>query len=100
MSRLFWNTRCVDGREMRHDPCHDDPYLETDIGQCGECDGEGCDRAAAEPITMDDLDDMCGDGWPEPLPVVIAKEIATLGALGMFITAVMLWADIIMDMPI
>jgi len=35
-------TRCVDGRLMRHDPQPDDPYLETDIGQCPECEGEGC----------------------------------------------------------
>ena len=35
-------TRCVDGRTMRHDPQPDDPYLETDIGQCEECEGEGC----------------------------------------------------------
>jgi hypothetical protein len=34
--------RCVDGRAMRHDPQSDDPYLETDIGQCEECEGRGC----------------------------------------------------------
>ena len=28
---------------MRHDPQPDDPCLETDIGQCEECDGEGCE---------------------------------------------------------
>ena len=39
---LSRSTRCDDGRLMRHDPQDDDPYLETDIGQCPECDGEGC----------------------------------------------------------
>lgn len=29
--------RCVDGRLFRHDPQHDDPYLETDVGECPEC---------------------------------------------------------------
>lgn len=50
--------RCLEGRLWRHDPQHDDPYLETDVGQCPECDGEGCDRAAAEPIEMEDLVDV------------------------------------------
>lgn len=95
MSRIYSNTRCVDGREYRHDPMPDDPYLETDIGQCTECDGEGCDRAAAEPITMDDLDDMAGDGYAEPFHVAIAKELAAIGALGMFIAATLLWSGII-----
>lgn len=27
---------------MRHDAQPDDPYLETDIGECPDCDGEGC----------------------------------------------------------
>lgn len=45
MRKPFWDRahRCVDGRVMRHDPQHDDPYLETDIGQCEECEGGGCD---------------------------------------------------------
>lgn len=34
--------RCQDGRLMRHDPQPDDPYLETDVGACEECRGEGC----------------------------------------------------------
>lgn len=33
--------RCVDGRLMRHDPQHDDPELETDVGRCPDCDGNG-----------------------------------------------------------
>ncbi len=27
---------------MRHDPQLDDPYLETDLGKCPECDGANC----------------------------------------------------------
>lgn len=34
--------RCVDGRLYRHDPQHDDPDLETDVGACPDCDGKGC----------------------------------------------------------
>ena len=34
--------RCIDGRLMRHDPQPDDPDLETDIGQCEVCEGNGC----------------------------------------------------------
>ena len=33
---------CVGGRLMRHDPQFDDPELETDIGECPDCGGEGC----------------------------------------------------------
>lgn len=36
------DTRCVEGRTFRHDPQFDDPDLETDIGECRECDGKGC----------------------------------------------------------
>ncbi len=36
------DTRCEDGRLMRHDPQNDDPHLETDIGKCPECEGNGC----------------------------------------------------------
>lgn len=34
--------RCVEGRLWRHDPQQDDPDLETDIGQCPDCSGDGC----------------------------------------------------------
>jgi hypothetical protein len=34
--------RCVEGRLFRHDPQSDDPYLETDVGQCPDCEGDGC----------------------------------------------------------
>lgn len=44
-------TRCVDGRTMRHDPQPDDPGLETDIGQCEECSGDGCDALEAKCAT-------------------------------------------------
>ena len=43
--------RCIEGRLWRHDPQSDDPDLETDIGQCPDCSGDGCgdDR---EPVTV------------------------------------------------
>lgn len=34
------------GRVIRHDPQHDDPYLETDIGKCPECEGKGCETTS------------------------------------------------------
>lgn len=34
--------RCVEGHLFRHDPQSDDPDLETDVGQCPDCSGEGC----------------------------------------------------------
>jgi hypothetical protein len=42
--------RCVEGRLFRHDPQHDDPYLETDVGQCPDCSGEGYGDDG-EPVT-------------------------------------------------
>lgn len=36
--------RCIEGRLFRHDPQHDDPDLETDVGQCPDCEGDGCMR--------------------------------------------------------
>ena len=44
MSRLtlYRSMRCVEGRLLRHDPQPDDPYLETDVGECPDCGGEGC----------------------------------------------------------
>jgi CO dehydrogenase/acetyl-CoA synthase gamma subunit (corrinoid Fe-S protein) len=47
---------CVDGRLMRHDPQPDDPYLQIDIGTCGECEGEGCDRMYAR-LAVEDCQD-------------------------------------------
>jgi hypothetical protein len=40
---MMSETRCVEGRCMRHDPQLDDPYFETDIGECAECGGKGCE---------------------------------------------------------
>jgi len=34
--------RCIEGRLTRHDPQDDDPYLETDVGECPGCSGDGC----------------------------------------------------------
>jgi hypothetical protein len=34
--------RCVEGRLYRHEPQTDDPYLETDVGQCPDFEGVGC----------------------------------------------------------
>lgn len=34
--------RCVEGRLFRHDPQWDDPDLETDVGECPDCSGDGC----------------------------------------------------------
>ncbi len=36
-----YETHCVDGRLMRHDPMPDDPYLQTDVGKCPDCNGTG-----------------------------------------------------------
>jgi hypothetical protein len=35
--------RCVEGRIWRHDPQDEDPYCETDRGECEECGGKGCE---------------------------------------------------------
>lgn len=42
--------RCIEGRLFRHDPQHDDPYLETDVGECPDCSGDGCGDAG-EPVS-------------------------------------------------
>lgn len=41
------DTRCIDGRLFRHQPFPDDPYYEHDVGQCSECQGEGCNKTCA-----------------------------------------------------
>lgn len=42
--------RCIEGRLVRHDPQWDAPDLETDIGQCPDCSGDGCsDDGEPEP---------------------------------------------------
>jgi hypothetical protein len=54
--------RCVDGRLLRHDPQHDDPDLETDIGECPHCSGDGCER---EPDPGSD-NPNCVHEWSVP----------------------------------
>ena len=44
--------RCVDGRLFRHDPQYDDPDLETDVGQCEDCSGDGCGDDG-EPVSKE-----------------------------------------------
>ena len=34
--------RCIEGKLYRHDPQHDDPDLETCVGTCPDCSGDGC----------------------------------------------------------
>ena len=45
--------RCVEGRSYRHDPQHDDPDLETDMGKCRECSGKGCAEVEAEALKIE-----------------------------------------------
>lgn len=33
---------CINGRLMHHTPQPDDPDLETDMGECPDCSGDGC----------------------------------------------------------
>lgn len=47
--------RCIEGRLFRHDPQHDDPYLETDVGTCPECEGKGCDCEGGERDVLSEL---------------------------------------------
>lgn len=42
--------RCLEGRIWRHDPQYDDPDLETDIGKCPDCSGDGCGDEPGEPV--------------------------------------------------
>ena len=44
------DVRCIEGRLWRHDPQNDDPELETQVGECPDCSGKGCDDA--EPVTF------------------------------------------------
>ena len=43
---------CSDGRLIRHDPQPDDPYLQTDLGVCPECEGAGCEMPMPMPKAM------------------------------------------------
>jgi len=49
--------RCIEGRLFRHDPQHDDPYLETDVGQCPDCSGSGCGDDG-EPVSKSGRSDF------------------------------------------
>ena len=69
--------QCIDGRAMRHDPQPDDPYLQTDIGACEVCDGEGCKNPLSPqhtptpwqfaPLTTRGVDTTDGLGYIRPL---------------------------------
>ena len=80
---------------MRHDPQHDDPELETDIGQCEECEGAGCvtceECGAIGPDATDDGDALCDDcaqnraeaAWERlcedgPGPTLLEQQIAAM----------------------
>lgn len=49
-------TRCEDGHLWRPDPQDDDPYLETNMGVCPECDGKGCVTCPRCKQVMGDAD--------------------------------------------
>ncbi len=34
--------RCIDGKLWKSTPMDDDPYLETEVGPCPDCQGAGC----------------------------------------------------------
>lgn len=62
------DTRCVDGRLMRHDPQADDPSLETDRGVCPDCDGKGCERQRVQHV-----DHMLG--YSHTIVITFAKPL-------------------------
>lgn len=53
---------------MRHDPQFDDPELETDRGECQECDGKGhnCEDCGA-PHAEEHWQDFTTDGPGTPI---------------------------------
>jgi hypothetical protein len=51
--RLGREPVCVGGRLMRDDPQPDDPWLQTDRGECPDCRGEGCDQPDDDSISPD-----------------------------------------------
>ena len=66
--------RCVDGRLMRHDPQSDDPYLETDRGECPDCAGEGCEAIRRHAETHCEC---CGEkvtSYPNGCPLCSAPQ--------------------------
>ena len=64
--------RCIEGRLFRHDPQWDDPDLETDVGQCPECEGDGCDKWCAE----------CGCEETDHRGILVCECPATLKSTG------------------
>lgn len=63
------DTRCVDGRLFRHDPQPDDPDLETDIGRCPECEGQGCEVVAVGNAMQQAWDEICSDTGCHPTDI-------------------------------
>lgn len=60
--------RCIDGRLFRHDPQYDDPELETDIGECPDCSGEGWNCADCDaPHSEEHWDDYVTSGPGTPI---------------------------------
>lgn len=57
--------RCIEGRLFRHDPQYDDPYLETDVGECPDCSGNGCGDDG-EPVSKPGRSDRWFSSHPEP----------------------------------
>jgi hypothetical protein len=80
--------RCVEGRLYRHDPQFDDPYLETDVGECPDCSGDGF---GDEPVSYEqlqrayeDMRDLCRksqDGWKAERRKLWATEAAVAEAI-------------------
>ncbi|UZE51875.1 hypothetical protein ONR75_15690 [Rhodopseudomonas sp. P2A-2r] len=50
MKHFRFAIRCVEGRTVRHDPQNDDPELQTDMGECKACRGDGCDTDGSEAV--------------------------------------------------
>ena len=77
------DTRCDDGRLMRHDPQPDDPNLETELGKCPDCGGEGCDVLAERDhiertiIAARAFVKVADEFWPE-YPAAIEEYLGAL----------------------
>ena len=76
------DTRCIDGRLWRHDPQPDDPYLETERGECPECRGKGCcEQGHVYEVTDSGIGKctFCGKQEPErdELPNCVWRNAAT-----------------------
>ena len=65
--------RCIEGRLFRHDPQYDDPDLETDIGQCPDCSGDGCGDGG-EPVSKSGRSDFWLTGRAPSLPMADNQE--------------------------